>query len=173
MGKKIKKEEILKKIQDKINVCLEYQKQDPDKTAEKRIEMIENDPCGDLTYYVNVTLKNYLPEDSINLSDRIKHIENKRYLPILDELNSAYEDGCIITVNVIKMKDKTYDYNISASSYGTLNSIFSTLMSKYFDDSCMLSVLKPKKPLFGGNYIEDDFNTAIETRKNFNNLWNG
>lgn len=161
MGKKVKKSDILSEIQNKINTCLEYQKIDPDPTAEKRIKMVENDPCGDLTYYVNITLKDCKPEDSVNLADRMKYIENKRYLPLLDELNGTYEEGCIITVSI----DENKNFSISASGCGSLDGMVNALMPKYFDDSCMIMNLKPKQPLIGDNYLLDDINTAKETNK--------
>lgn len=161
MGKKIKKSDILQEIENKIKTCVEYQKKDPDLTAKKRIEMLENDPCGDLTYYVNITLNKTKTESSINLSDRLKNIENKRYLPLLDELNLVFDEGCIITVYF--NNDGTY--NIGTIYQSSLDSMFQTLMNNYFQDSCMVTSLLPKQPASGNNYLADDMDTAKEASK--------
>ena len=71
MGKKINKSDILDEIQAEINKCLEYQKADPDKTAQKRVENMEKNPCNTKRFFVNITLKNPEIAQTEKMSERL------------------------------------------------------------------------------------------------------
>lgn len=102
MGKKIAKKKILDEILEKIKVCQEYQKVDPDPTADARLKLIESDPCNDATYYVNVTLKDVVPEEDTSLSERKKRMEFRKDLPIVSDFQSFCVNACVIVVNLEK-----------------------------------------------------------------------
>lgn len=161
MGKKINKSEILDDIQAQINKCLEYQKADPDKTAEKRVKNMEQNPCNSKKFYVNITLKNPEVSETDKMSERLKHLKTKRHLVNLTEIKDIFEVGCIIEVNVSVDAPIT----IEVQSVGSYDELINSLISRYFDESCLMLTLKPKKSATSDNYIEDDINTAINSGK--------
>lgn len=164
MGKKIKKPDILEDIRTKINQCLEYQQTDPDTTAEKRVSNLRKDPCRSGKYFVNVTLKSAEISETDKMSERKKRIKVKKYLMTNDEIKKIFEAGCIIEVTITDDAGGP-KHTISVTAHNSYPSLMGALMPKYFDESCMMQALKPKKPVLGNNYIEDDLKTAREAGK--------
>ncbi len=72
MGQKIKKSEILDEIQACINNCIEYQKSDTDKSAQKRVQNMDKNPCNTKKFFVNITLKNPEISQTEKLSEILK-----------------------------------------------------------------------------------------------------
>ena len=60
MAHKIKKTDLLIEIRGKGAICRTYQEENPDKLAQQRVSKLDNNPCGDGKYYVNVLLKDGL-----------------------------------------------------------------------------------------------------------------
>lgn len=160
MGKKISKKDILSEIIEKITVCQKYQNADPDSTADERIKMVEEDYCEDPTYYVNITLKDALPEEITSLAERKKHIVVRKELPLPDDMEKFFDSGFIATISVSK---DNASYSVSAA--GSFKQMVNQLKSKYFDPSCALKLLLPKKSLFNDGYLEDDVNAARAENK--------
>lgn len=161
MGQKIKKKDILDEIKAEIDKCLAYQKADPDKTAQKRVENMAKNPCNTKKFFVNVTLKNPEIAQTEKMSERLKRVKVKRYLATLDEMKKIFEAGCIIEVTV----NKNAPISINVTSHNCYASLMCSLIPKYFDESCMLMTLKPKKSTTSNSYIEDDVNTALNAGK--------
>lgn len=158
---KIEKKGLLAEIIQKIVECEEYQKKDPDVSAEARIKAMENDPCDDGTYYVNVTLKDALPEEITTLAERKKHVEMRKELPLISDMDSFFSAGCIMTVTL--QKDGTPSYDVQAA--GSFSEMVGTLKAGYFDSSCTVSPFYPKKTILSDSFVESDIKTASANGK--------
>lgn len=161
MGQKIRKKDILDGIKSEIDRCLAYQKADPDKTAQKRADRMDKSPCGEKRFYVNVTLKSPEAAETDKLPERLKRAKVKRHLANLDEMKKAFEAGCVIEVGV----SRTAPLSFSVTAHSCYASLMGALIQKYFDESCLLLALKPKKSATSDSYIEDDVNTALAAGK--------
>lgn len=164
MGKKIKKSDLLDEIRSKINQSLQFQQVDPDPLAKKRVDNLRKNPCKDSKFYVNVTLKSAEISKTDKLSERMKHIKVKKYLLTNDEFKQIFELGCIIEVTIIDTEESK-SHSVNVTTYGDYAALIGALMPKYFDETCMMQPLKPKKPVIGNNYIEDDLKTARDVGK--------
>jgi len=161
MGQKIKKKDILDELKSTIDKCLAYQKADPDKTAKKRVDDMSKNPCSTKRFYVNVTLKSPEISQTDKMSERVKRLKVKHYLLNAVEMNSVFQEGCIIEVPI----SNTSTTIINVTSCGSYQGMVSTLVQRYLDDSCILLPFKPRKSVTSNNYIEDDENTAIAAGK--------
>jgi len=164
MGKKLDKKDILETIEKEIEQCKAFQEDDPDKGAEERVKSLNANPVALGKFFVNITLKNAEIANVTKLSERIKRLEDKDRLMTVKEINALYKAGCIITVNIMKEKD-SFTFSINASSIGSYSSMMDELINKYYDNSNELMLLKPKKPVIGNNYIENDLKAAFTAGK--------
>ena len=156
MGKKLVKQEILDEILKKISVVSEYQKRDPDPTAKTRIERMEADPCGEVRYYVNVSLSDVKSEDSTDLAERKKYSEQGKATPTLEEINSFFEVGANIT---IELSDDG-KYTINSEEASSFQDCFDFIKNEYIQGS-YVRTLSPKTPNDGDNFLKEDCETAL------------
>ena len=155
MGKKIQKSKLLDGIKSQIEKCMEYQKKDPDKSAQKRVKLLQKNPVNLGRFYVNVTLKSPDVAQITDMDERLKKAVQMKKLFVVNDLNNVYEAGAIVEATISKDK-----LTLNATPYGSYDALMSALMQKYFDKTKMLMPLRPKKPTFGNNYISDDVLTA-------------
>ena len=92
MGNIISKQSILDEIKAMLEKSRQYQGNDPDESAENRVNNAKIDPCGIGKYYVNITLKSPEISETTKLSERLKHLKSKKYLANLDEIQDKINE---------------------------------------------------------------------------------
>lgn len=153
MAHKIKKTDLLIEIRGKGAICRTYQEENPDKLAQQRVSKLDNNPCGDGKYYVNVLLKDGL---SLSYTDpetikKLGGVTNHSFLSEYDELKNL--NACIIELDVQSEKCKV-------QKFSELHELMKTLYNKSEESGILISKFSPVKRLFSSNPFCEDIELA-------------